>query len=224
MSNYVASPLVHSTHFVGLAAAVTSASLSAQIKDDDSRRLFWLNHVVPVLTQQFLDELLRVKRIRFNFTGLDVLSAPEGDAHNPFHTAYYQDFPHFCASNRIQARYVPWQFRFVLHPSLHSLLQSPDEYIAKLTKDIFEKSGWAFWIMDDGFCMAPLWLHQELSDLANVHYSWMEMRRRTNNAIVFDGDGIPLLPCGIPYPLLKIDDSSPRDPPALQRLAAVSIP
>jgi hypothetical protein len=226
MSNYAYSPLVHSTHFVGLASAVTAASLSEQIKDDDSRRIFWLKHVIPVLTQQFLDELLRKKRIKFTFPGLDIVHSPEDeadDAHNPFNTAYYQDFPHYCASNRIQARYVPWQFRFVLHPSLHPLLESPAEYLSSLSKDIFEKSGWSFCVMDDGFCMAPLWLDKELSDLSYVYLSWMEARKPSSR-ISFDFVGIPLLPCGIRYPLLPSDgEVDAVDPPALQRLAAAPI-
>jgi hypothetical protein len=220
MSNYVVSPLPASTHFVGLAAAATGASLSAQIKDDDSRRLFWLQHVVPKLTEAFLEEVIRVKRARFIFPGLDVVHSPEDDSHNPFHTAYYQDFPHLCASNRIQARYVPWQFRFVFHPSLRTLLDSPNEYHDALGRDVFAKAGWSFWVTEDGFCMAPSWLDKELSDLAYVHSCWMEMRRPTNNPIIFDSEGIPLLPSGIPYPLLPFDQTLPRDPPPLQRLAA----
>lgn len=160
-------------HFGGLAAAAQREELMAGVVDEDARRKFWQSFMLPMLTESFLDSVINSPNhiMNFKIEGYDDPNKPAS------HAAVFQTFAHLCAPFKsIPARYVPWQFRFILHESIRDVLNTSHSTDKALSAEAFEKAGWYFWMTETGFCMYPKLQSDELSDISSMFSTWMKMR------------------------------------------------
>lgn len=178
MSFNVGVEIAGANHFVGLVAGAQRAELHQAVIDEDSRRKFWLSHMLPMLTESFLDHVIEKPYVRFHLPGLDDLNTL------PRHTAVFQSFAHLCAPlASVPVSYVPWQFRFILDKcewALNSSLATDNA----LRKDVFDKAGWVFWITSNGFCITPKTVCDKLSDISAMYTAW----NRTRDELEFTPD------------------------------------
>ena len=172
MSFHVA-PIATANHFIGLASTAQREEVTAGVIDEDSRRNFWIKHMLPTLTEPFLDTVISSEHRCRHFTleGLDDPNSP------PKHIIAFQSFAHLCVPLRtVAARHMPWQFRVILHKDTRAVLATSYATDAALRSDVFEKAGWYFWITDTGFCIAPKPMCEELSDISAMHAAWLKTR------------------------------------------------
>jgi len=135
------------------------------------RRRFWVSHMLPKLTQDFLDKVVAKPYVRFQLDGLDEPNSA------PPHIAVFQSFAPICVPLKLViARHMPWQFRFILGKSARSFLCSSLTTDNALRKDVFDKAGWEFWITESGFCLAPKAMVDELAELHIVYTTWIKTR------------------------------------------------
>jgi hypothetical protein len=211
MSFNVGSNIATANHFIGLASTVGRELISAGISDEDSRRAFWVKFMLPKLTEAFLDEVIAKpeKCMHFQLDGFDDENSP------PPHIVAFQSFAHLCVPLRsVSSRFVPYQFRFILSKSARAVLDTSLQTDNMLRKDVFDKAGWAFWITETGFCLAPQTIVDELDDLAALRTAWMKTRDEYELPASFGAakEVDPLLA------------HLPPVPPALERLAASLAP
>ena len=205
MSFNVGSEVATANHFGGLVSAVQREELRAGVIDEDARRKFWVYHMLPKLSEAFLDKVVEEKFVLFSLEGLDEPNSP------PSHVAALQSFAHLCAPLKsVSARHIPWQFRFVLSENTRTVLNSSHATDVALRNDVFEKAGWVFWIVDDGFCLAPKAMCDELSDINAVTSAWLKIRNEFE------------LPAAAVLALKAQAETALPEPPALERLTIQS--
>lgn len=205
MSFNVGSEIATANHFGGLVSAVQRDELRSGVIDEDARRKFWVYHMLPKLTEAFLDKVVEESFVLFKLDGLDEPNSP------PAHVAALQSFAHLCVPLKsVSARHIPWQFRFVLSKNMHTVLDSSHATDVALRTDVFEKAGWVFWIVDDGFCLAPKTMCDELSDITAMTSAWLKVRNEFE------------LPAAAVKALKDQPVASVPEPPALERLSGRS--
>lgn len=173
MSFNVGSEIATANHFIGLASSAQREEVFQGVLDEDARRKFWVHHMLPKLNETFLGEVMKSeeKCVHFLLDGLDDPNMP------PRHIAMFQSFAHLCVPLKsVSARHMPWQFRIILHKDTHPVLNSSLTTDVALRNDVFEKAGWIFWITDDGFCIAPKAMVDELSDISAMCSAWLKTR------------------------------------------------
>ena len=214
MSFNVGAPIATANHFIGLATDVQRAQITAGIADEDARRAFWVKFMLPKMTEAFLDEVIATpeKCMHFTLDGFDDENAP------PPHIVAFQSFAHLCVPLRsVSSRFVPYQFRFILHKSARAVLDSSLKTDNMLRRDVFDKAGWNFWLTDTGFCIAPQTIVDELDDLAALRSAWIATRNEFELPESFTRVVDPEQQSAVVDPLLA---HLPPQPPALERLAA----
>jgi len=216
MSFNVGSEIATANHFIGLASSAQRDEVFNGITDEDSRRKFWVYHMLPKLNESFLDDVMKSeeKCKHFLLDGLDDPNLP------PRHFIMFQSFAHLCVPLKsVSARHMPWQFRIVLHKNTRAVLNSSHATDMALRNDVFDKAGWIFWITDDGFCIAPKAMIDELSDISAMYNAWLKTRNEYEPPSSFKND----LPTPSPNSILSTNASllshlSP-EPPVLERLS-----
>lgn len=170
MSFNVGSEIATANHFVGLVGGQQRAEIHEGVVNEDNRRRFWISHMLPVLTEEFLDKVIAEPYVRFRLHGEDPNLKPR-------HTAIFQSFAYLCAPlPTIAARHMPWQFRFILAKDKRDVLDSSLATDNTLRSQVFDKAGWVFWITTEGFCLAPKTICEELSDISAMQSAWLKVR------------------------------------------------
>ena len=170
-------PIATANHFIGLAANIQRGEITEGIRAEDDRRQFWIRHMLPLLTEEFLDKVVAspATRCKFHLPGLDDINA------EPKHMVVFQSFAHLAVPLKtLPTKQIPWQFRFILDESVCPVLYSSLQTNQSLRSEVFEKAGWVFWITKTGFCITPKYLCDELSDANAVYDAWLKTR---NDAI-----------------------------------------
>lgn len=171
MSFNVGAEIATANHFIGLVNAHQRVEIHKEVQTEDDRRKFWVQYMLPKLTEQFLDKVIAKPYVRFHLDGLD-------DPNSfPPHTVFLQSFSYLCAPlQNVSARHMPWQFRFIIDKERRGVLESSLATDVALRRDVFDKAGWVFWIVRDGFCLAPKTLCDELSDISCMMTAWLKVR------------------------------------------------
>jgi hypothetical protein len=170
MSFNVGAEIATANHFVGLVGGHQRAEIHEGVVNEDNRRRFWISHMLPVLTEEFLDKVIGQPYVRFRLHGEDPNEKPR-------HTAIFQSFAYLCAPlPTLAARHMPWQFRFILAKDKRGVLESSLTTDNRLRSQVFDKAGWVFWITKDGFCLAPKTICEELSDISAMQSIWLKVR------------------------------------------------
>lgn len=173
MSFYVGPAFANANHFGGLAAECIRSETKGAVEDEDARREFWLKHMLPKITEPFLDSVVTSpkKFIKFSLESLDGPNAPEK------HMVFFQTFAYVASSlKNVPIRNMPWQFRFIIHKDSRAVLDTAEATDRALRADVFERAGWYFWVTSTGFCIAPKALCDELSDISAMYASWIKVR------------------------------------------------
>jgi len=160
--------LINANVFVGTSAEQIKKELTAEIGLEDMRRIFWSHDVLPKLSQEFLESVIRsphhMKVFKFN----------EGDDES--HIITYKCFAHLATNPMIAMRHIPWQFRIEFGPKTRQIAQTSLEFEEAMAEKTFRRANWMFWTHDTGFTIAPLSTWEELSLLSSLLRAWIKTR------------------------------------------------
>ena len=170
MSFNVGAEIATANHFVGIVSGHQRAEIHEGVVKEDDRRRFWINQMLPLLTEKFMERVIAEPYVRFHLPGEDPNEKPR-------HTAVFQSFAYLCTPlPTVAARHMPWQFRFILARDKRGVLESSLATDNALRSQIFDKAGWVFWVTTDGFCLAPKTICDELSDISAMQSVWLRVR------------------------------------------------
>jgi len=167
-----------SNAFIGVSSDITRNAFIVHSKTNELQRKLWTQIIKTVMQKPFLDSIFTspdyLSAFKFNFP--EALAQEGGLDWNSFtHIAAYQNLTQL-AGKFVPARLVPWQLRFEFAPEVHSHLLTISFHMEKEVSKVFEEAHWHFWLTETGFCINPLPLQTELSDLSMTYAAWGEAR------------------------------------------------
>jgi hypothetical protein len=167
-----------SNAFIGASADITRNAFIMHSKTSDTQRMLWTQVIKTVMQKPFLDSVFAspsyLSTFKFNFPE-ELARKGDLDWNSFHHIAAYQNLTQL-AGKHVPARLVPWQLRFEFAPETHSHLLTISFHLEKEVASVFEEAQWHFWLTETGFCINPLPLQTELSDLSMTYSAWSSAR------------------------------------------------